>query len=122
MIFKKNTKNYKFSSDYWGAKKGFAPHLNYWGRVPGCPPRVYAYASILPTLIPTSVVHDPTTSFNPFLIHSNTILRPSVTSSVVTEMFQSPHSCSCPASLEQTPPSIATNILIILRAHSNLSP
>src|SRR6218665_2394365 len=27
---------------------------------------------MLPTLIPTSVVHDPTTSFNPFLIHSNT--------------------------------------------------
>src|SRR6218665_1372242 len=27
---------------------------------------------MLPTLIPTSVVHDPTTSFNLFLIHSNT--------------------------------------------------
>src|SRR6218665_30159 len=38
-----NKKNYKFSSDYWGAKKGFCPHLNYWGRVPGLPPRVYAY-------------------------------------------------------------------------------
>src|SRR6218665_2480985 len=28
--------------------------------------------SILPTLLPTSAVHDPTTSFNPSLIHSNT--------------------------------------------------
>ena len=29
----------KFSSDYWGGqKRGFAPHLNYWGRVPGLPP------------------------------------------------------------------------------------
>src|SRR6218665_142226 len=31
-------KNNKFSSDYGGAKSGFAPHLNYWGRVPGLPP------------------------------------------------------------------------------------
>jgi len=23
---------------------GFCPHPNYWGRVPGLPPRVYAYA------------------------------------------------------------------------------
>src|SRR6218665_4019342 len=29
----------KLSSDYWGGqKRGFAPHLNYWGRVPGLPP------------------------------------------------------------------------------------
>src|SRR6218665_198204 len=30
------------------------------------------HTSILPTLILTSVVHHPTTSFNPILIHSNT--------------------------------------------------
>ena len=30
-----------------GGKKGFAPHLNYWGLVPGLPPRVYAYACII---------------------------------------------------------------------------
>src|SRR6218665_1570237 len=36
-------KNKKFSSDYWGAKRGFAPYLNYWGRMPGLPPRGYAY-------------------------------------------------------------------------------
>jgi len=34
-----NPKNKKFLSDYWGgAKRGFAPRLNYWGRVPGLPP------------------------------------------------------------------------------------
>src|SRR6218665_1675146 len=38
-----NEENKKFSFDYWGAKKGFCPHPNYWGRVPGLPPRVYAY-------------------------------------------------------------------------------
>src|SRR6218665_3331070 len=27
-----------------GAKKGFCPHLHYWGACPGCPPRVYVYA------------------------------------------------------------------------------
>src|SRR6218665_66221 len=27
----KNKKNKKFSSDYWGQKNGFFPHLNYWG-------------------------------------------------------------------------------------------
>src|SRR6218665_2310030 len=36
----------KFSSDYWGGKKGvLPPHPNYFGggACPGCPPRVYAY-------------------------------------------------------------------------------
>src|SRR6218665_325205 len=36
---------------------------------------------ILPTLIPTSVVHDPTTSFNQILIYL-TLLPPSITSSL----------------------------------------
>src|SRR6218665_2757563 len=62
--------------------------------------------SILPTLILTSVVHHPTTSFNPILIHSNTT-PPSC--HLVTQIFQSLHSRICPASLEQTPASIATN-------------
>src|SRR6218665_2039272 len=37
----------KFSSDYWGGKKGvLPPHPNYLGGAcPGCPPRVYAYAT-----------------------------------------------------------------------------
>src|SRR6218665_1115283 len=55
----------------------------------------------------TSVVHHPTTSFNPILIHSNT--NPPFCH-LVTQIFQSLHSRSCPASLEQTPASIATNI------------
>src|SRR6218665_2420228 len=34
----------KFSSDYWGGKKGFCPPiLIIGGRVPGLPPRVYTY-------------------------------------------------------------------------------
>src|SRR6218665_3115178 len=37
----------KFSSDYWGGQKRGLPHLNYWGRAPGLPPRVYAYGPIL---------------------------------------------------------------------------
>src|SRR6218665_3891725 len=63
------------------------------------------HTSVLPTLILTSVVHHPTTSFTPILIHSNTtppFCHP------VTQIFQSPHSRSYPASLEQTPASIAT--------------
>src|SRR6218665_4160750 len=29
---------FKFSSDYWGGKKGVLPHHpNYWGRMPGLP-------------------------------------------------------------------------------------
>src|SRR6218665_3323133 len=63
--------------------------------------------SILATLILTSVVHHPTTSFNPILIHCNT--TPPFCH-LVTQIFQSLHSRSCPASLEQTPASIATNI------------
>src|SRR6218665_1862908 len=63
--------------------------------------------SILATLILTSVVHHPTTSFNPILIHCNTT---SPFCPLVTQIFQSLHSRSCPASLEQTPASIATNI------------
>src|SRR6218665_2261111 len=54
-----------------------------------------------------SVVHDPTTSFNPFLIHSNT--TPPFCY-LVTEIFQLLHNHSCPASVEQTPLSVATNI------------
>src|SRR6218665_502927 len=52
-------------------------------------------------------VRPPTTSFNPFLIHSNT--TPPFCY-LVTEIFQLLPSHSCPASLEQTPPKIATNI------------
>src|SRR6218665_2664381 len=65
------------------------------------------HTSILPTLILTSAVHHPTTSFNPILIHSNTTLP---FCHLVTQIFQSPHSRSSPASLEQTPASIATNV------------
>src|SRR6218665_1843475 len=37
-------KNKKFSSDYWGSKKGVLPPiLIIGGCVPGLPPRVYAY-------------------------------------------------------------------------------
>src|SRR6218665_2467151 len=54
-----------------------------------------------------SVVHHPTTPFNPILIHSNT--TPPFCH-LVTEIFQSLHSRSCPASLEQTTASILTNI------------
>src|SRR6218665_2099440 len=36
----------KFLSDYWGGqKRGFAPHLNYWGACSRAAPRVYAYES-----------------------------------------------------------------------------
>src|SRR6218665_2671213 len=63
------------------------------------------HTSVLPTLILTSVVHHPTTSFNPILIHSNT--TPPFCP-LVTQISQSLHSSSCPASLEQTPASIAT--------------
>src|SRR6218665_1036656 len=45
--------------------------------------------------------------FNPILIHSNT--TPPFCH-LVTQIFQSLHSHSCPSSLEQTPASIATNI------------
>src|SRR6218665_65859 len=65
------------------------------------------HTSILPTLILTSVILHPTTSFNPILIHSNTT-QPFCP--LVTQIFQSLRSRSCPASLEQTPASIATNI------------
>ena len=40
---------------------------------------------------------------------------------LVTQIFQSLHSRSCLASLEQSPASIVTNIWPILRAHSKLS-
>src|SRR6218665_3940134 len=43
-FFFKIEKIKKFPSDYLGGKKGVLPHLNYWGRVPGLPPRVYAHA------------------------------------------------------------------------------
>src|SRR6218665_2855067 len=65
------------------------------------------HTSILPTLILTSVVHHPSTSLNPIIIHSNT--TPPFCP-LVTQIFQSLHSRSCPASLEQTPASIATNV------------
>src|SRR6218665_3082462 len=65
------------------------------------------HTSILPTLILTSVVHHPTTSINPILIHSNT--TPPFCH-LVTQIFQSLHSRNCPASLEQPPASIATNV------------
>src|SRR6218665_1797736 len=38
-----NKKNKNSRLIIGGAKKGFCPHLNYWGSVPGLPPRVYAY-------------------------------------------------------------------------------
>jgi len=41
----------KNSSLIIGGKKGFYPHLNYRGRVPGLSPRVYAYAWDLGVLI-----------------------------------------------------------------------
>src|SRR6218665_111136 len=65
------------------------------------------HTSILPTLILTSVVPHPPPSFNPILIHSNTT---SPFCHLVTQIFQSLHSRSCPASMEQTPASIATNV------------
>src|SRR6218665_3878599 len=37
-----------FPSDYWGAKRGFAPHLNYWGAHAGAPP---------PESMPMHIVH-----------------------------------------------------------------
>jgi len=42
-MFFLNKKNKNSRLIIGGAKKGFCPHLNYWGRVPGLPPRVYAY-------------------------------------------------------------------------------
>src|SRR6218665_1756402 len=65
------------------------------------------HTSILPTLVLTSFVHHPTTSFNPILIHSNT--TPPF-SHLVTQIFHSLRSRSCSASLDQTPASIATNV------------
>ena len=67
----------------------------------------------------TSVVHHPTTSFNPILIRSNT--TPPFCH-LVTQICWSLYRRSWPASLEQTPASIATNIWPILRAHSYRSP
>src|SRR6218665_3654003 len=66
------------------------------------------HTSILPTLILTSVLHHPTPSFNPTLIHSNT---PPPFCHLVPQIFQSLHSRSCPTSLEQTPSRIATKYL-----------
>src|SRR6218665_1741099 len=55
------------------------------------------HTSILPTLILTSVVHHPTTSFNTILIHSNT--TPPFCH-LVTRIFQSLHSRSVLTALE----------------------
>src|SRR6218665_3582202 len=51
------------------------------------------HTSILPALPPPSAVHDPTTSFNPFLFHS-TITSPFC--HPVTYIFQSLICHSCP--------------------------
>src|SRR6218665_2933304 len=42
-MFFLNKKNKNSRLIIGGGKKGFCPHLNYLGRVPGLPPRVYAY-------------------------------------------------------------------------------
>src|SRR6218665_406799 len=42
-VFFLNKKNKNSRLIIGGAIKGFCPHLNYWERVPGLPPRVYAY-------------------------------------------------------------------------------
>src|SRR6218665_4059557 len=60
------------------------------------------HTSILPTLILTSVVHHPPPPFTPTLTPSN---PPPPFCRLVTKIFQSLHSRSCPASLEQTPAS-----------------
>src|SRR6218665_2784729 len=44
IFFNKQIK--KFSSDYWGGKKGVLPHPNYWGARARAAPRVYAYAGV----------------------------------------------------------------------------
>src|SRR6218665_2781568 len=91
------------------------------------------HTSILPTLILTSVVHHPTTSFNPILIHSNTTPPFCHLLTQIFQLFHNPkfpppllknplQTVCCPASLEQTPASIATNVCTILCAHTNLSP
>src|SRR6218665_916656 len=65
------------------------------------------HTSILTALLPRSAIHDPITSINSFLFHSNT---PPPFCPLVTQIVQSLHSHSCPASLEETPVSIETNI------------
>src|SRR6218665_1413368 len=62
----------------------------------------YTFQSSQPSYLYTSVVHDPTTSFSPILIPLNT---PPPFCPLVTKIFQSLLSRSCPASLEQTPAS-----------------
>src|SRR6218665_1844006 len=71
-----------------GPMHGRSPTSNFGGTVPPVPlgPRPW---------------------FTPILIPSNT---PPPFCPLVTQIFQSLHSRSCPASLEQTPASITTNI------------
>jgi len=40
---------------------------------------------------------------------------------LITKIYQSLQVHACPASFEQTPASIAANILLILRTHQNLT-
>src|SRR6218665_833053 len=61
------------------------------------------HTSVLLTLILTSVVHHPTTSFNPILIHSNT--TPPLCH-LVTQIFQSLHRRSCPPLWNNLPPAL----------------
>src|SRR6218665_2020817 len=51
----KNKKFFNSRLIIGGQKRGFSTHSNYWGRVPGLPPRVYAYddvASVVESLDP----------------------------------------------------------------------
>src|SRR6218665_1739061 len=102
LLFSKNSTGSKYLNEK--NTKSYHSHITHFN-----PPNPHTY----------SVVHNPTTSFNSILIHSN---PPPPFCHLVTEIFQPPHSRSGPASLEQTPASIATNICPILRAYSNLSP
>src|SRR6218665_2324688 len=90
------------------------------------------HTSILPTLILTSVVHHPTTSFNPILIHSTrsssclTLSRPRVTSHL---MFSNRAiSITAPRLWNDLPPELRTisspppPSLPITRHHLHLPP
>ena len=70
VYFLRNKKIKKFSSDYWGDKKGVLPHhLSYWGRVPGLPSESTPMPPSLPPLPLSSPdsVHPPPSPLIPSL-------------------------------------------------------
>src|SRR6218665_2791666 len=75
---------------------------NEWGKIP------VLTGSSQPSYLRQLFTIHPPTSFTPILIHSN---PPPPFCPLVPKIFQSLHSRSCPASLEQTPASISTKYI-----------